>query len=423
MNNKYLETKRQIDKLLGKAENEALAEGVNISSKEFQLLLEKIKINILTEKGISLEEYENAEQEPASPARKLQVSLEDTETKDARDKELLEAIKNIKIETKVNVEPPRIPEIKVPPIEIPEIIVPEPKVTVNVPEVKMPEQKIVIPEINIKGLEKQIYSLSEEIKKSFSKEQPDGQSQKSPLEVVLIDPEKGSRYKAEMTAVSHGGGGGSSHVKVYKADGTVIDPAKEDGNLAAIKTSTELIDDAIYADDANWIHTVSKHILTGGLYQSTPQSVTDGDVAPFQADSHGNIKSVITDGTDTALVDGSGNLMVSLGTEIAGEDVTNDVLKVEHQYSITYRAAVGANVVIKASAGFLHAIILGKWVTGGTVEVSNHASDGDGAVKVFLQSGATDESGFPKTIIVDAEFDTGITADLIGTTNVSFIWR
>jgi len=172
----------------------------------------------------------------------------------------------------------------------------------------------------------------------------------------------------------------------------------------AALTALQLIDDAIYVDDADWTDTTSKHMLVGGLYQSTPQTITDGDGGPLALDSVGNQR-------------------VTLETLIAGEDQTNDVMKTEQQFSITYQAAAAADVVVKASAGFLHSIILGKWVTGGTVEVSDHASDGDGNVKIFLQSGATDESGFPKTIPVNANFATGITADLIGTTNVTFIWR
>ena len=54
-------------------------------------------------------------------------------------------------------------------------------------------------------------------------------------------------------------------------------------------TALQLIDDAIYADDADWTDGTSKHMLIGGLYQSTPQSVTDGDVGPLQIDSNGNL--------------------------------------------------------------------------------------------------------------------------------------
>ena len=45
-----------------------------------------------------------------------------------------------------------------------------------------------------------------------------------------------------------------------------------------------------YQDDANWTDGSSKHLLVGGLYQSSMQSVTDGDVAPFQVDANGVLK-------------------------------------------------------------------------------------------------------------------------------------
>ena len=115
--------------------------------------------------------------------------------------------------------------------------------------------------------------------------------------------------------------------------------------------------------------------------------------------------------------------LTTLEEQIAGEDLTNDVLKTEQQYSYHYIASPSANEVVKASAGFVHSIILGKWVTGGTVEVSDHASDGDGNVKVMLTAGATDESGFPKTVPINAVFSTGITVDTIGLTQVTIVYR
>ncbi len=64
--------------------------------------------------------------------------------------------------------------------------------------------------------------------------------------------------------------------------------ATDNAVLDNIETAVELIDDAVYADDADWTDGSSKHVLTGGLYQSSPQSITDGDVGPIQVDSNGN---------------------------------------------------------------------------------------------------------------------------------------
>jgi len=46
-----------IEKIINKAEEEALAEGVNIASKEFQDVVLKLKQKILSEAGISIEEF------------------------------------------------------------------------------------------------------------------------------------------------------------------------------------------------------------------------------------------------------------------------------------------------------------------------------------------------------------------------------
>ena len=86
-------------------------------------------------------------------------------------------------------------------------------------------------------------------------------------------------------------------------------------------------------------------------------------------------------------------------------------------FTRTYQATAAANVVIKATQAFLHSIIIGKDVAGGIVEVSDHASDGDGNIKVYL------EDPDVGTYLVDAMFTVGICADLTLQTNVTFVWR
>jgi hypothetical protein len=87
-------------------------------------------------------------------------------------------------------------------------------------------------------------------------------------------------------------------------------------------------------------------------------------------------------------------------------------------FGVTYQGAAAANVVIKATQGLLHAIIVGKSIgAGAIVEVSDHATDGDGNVKVYLEAPTVG------TYLVDAFFEVGICADLTNQTNVMFIWR
>jgi hypothetical protein len=57
--------------------------------------------------------------------------------------------------------------------------------------------------------------------------------------------------------------------------------------LRTIGTAVELLDDAIYVDDATWTNDTSKHCLIGGIYQSTPQAITDGKTGPLSLDANG----------------------------------------------------------------------------------------------------------------------------------------
>jgi len=103
---------------------------------------------------------------------------------------------------------------------------------------------------------------------------------------------------------------------VITVDGTVTAnlSATDNAVLDSIQTAAELIDDAVYADDADWTDSTSKHILVGGLYQLTPQTITDGDVGPIQLDATGGLrlgtgnKSIGTLGANSGVVIGDVNL-------------------------------------------------------------------------------------------------------------------
>lgn len=202
---------------------------------------------------------------------------------------------------------------------------------------------------------------------------------------------------------------GSSAANTARTTATVVQPVQQVSAAGAVDTLTT---------------------VTG---VGTLTTLTGGGVAANAADSGNPIKvggkytaaGVTLDDGDRgdATLDAASNLNINQGTLISGEDQSADVMKVEHQYSITYQAAAADDVVVKAAAGFLHAIILGKWVTGGTLEVSDHATTGDANIVIKLTAGATDESGFPKTVLVDGVFAAGITADQTGLTDVTFIWR
>lgn len=89
----------------------------------------------------------------------------------------------------------------------------------------------------------------------------------------------------------------------------------------------------------------------------------------------------------------------------------------ERTNRVTYIAAAGADNVVFAGQAILESVIVGKDVAGGIVEVSDHASDGNGNVKVYLEDAITG------VYEVEAKFENGITVDLTTQTNVSIVWR
>lgn len=72
-----------------------------------------------------------------------------------------------------------------------------------------------------------------------------------------------------------------------------------DSGTGSIVTAVQLLDDCVYADDADWTDSTSKHLLVGGVYQSVQQTITDGDVGPLQVDANGNVKVNVVAGSAT----------------------------------------------------------------------------------------------------------------------------
>ncbi len=87
-----------------------------------------------------------------------------------------------------------------------------------------------------------------------------------------------------------------------------------------------------------------------------------------------------------------------------------------------YLATASVNQVITAQRAFLHRIIIGKDVGSAIIEVSDHISDGDGNVQIYLASSTllADTGG---VVEVGAEFNNGITVDITLQTNVTFVYE
>lgn len=91
-------------------------------------------------------------------------------------------------------------------------------------------------------------------------------------------------------------------------------------------------------------------------YNATPTTRTEGQFGVLQADTLGNLKE-------------------TLGTTIAGEDIPNDVTKVENRNNATY-ISTATTTVVKTGAGLLHTITVQGGTTGTIIGYDNTAASG-----------------------------------------------
>ena len=120
--------------------------------------------------------------------------------------------------------------------------------------------------------------------------------------------------------------------------------------------------------------------------------------------------------TNMHKVDGNENTYVTQGTTIAGEDITNDVLKVEQRNSFSLLAADGQ---VKGAAGFLHTLTFS----------CNDAAPTAGSIIVFDSLTETGTQIFnhtftttpfvPFSVTIDASFSTGLYVGFTTTADVN----
>lgn len=152
-------------------------------------------------------------------------------------------------------------------------------------------------------------------------------------------------------------------------------------------TALQLIDDAIYTDDGAWTGDSSKHMLAGGIYQSTPQTVTDGKTAPLQVNSNG---SLIVEPTNGYVVGTAGTASTQVVT-VQG-------------------IASGVAIPISDNGGSL--TVDGTVAVSGTVTVGSHAVTNAGTF-------ATQIDGTALTRLTDIETNTNFGAVVGGGTEAT----
>lgn len=133
-----------------------------------------------------------------------------------------------------------------------------------------------------------------------------------------------------------------------------------------------------------------------GVYRAIPPTLQDNTPSPI-------------------LLDQNGRPIVILGQKIAGEDSTNDVMKVEERFSNAYISAI-ATTAIKASAGFLHAITVGETAAGAITVYDN--TIGAGTIIAVLKASIVEQ-----TFIFDVNFTVGLTIVTAAASKISVSYR
>lgn len=90
--------------------------------------------------------------------------------------------------------------------------------------------------------------------------------------------------------------------------------------------------------------------------------------------------------------------------------------------NLTYHASAGDNKVVATGKAILHRIIIGADVASADMEISDHASDGDGNI-VMQITGSTLLTSTGGVIEVNAIFKNGICVDQINQTKVTYVWE
>ena len=119
--------------------------------------------------------------------------------------------------------------------------------------------------------------------------------------------------------------------------------------------------------------------------------------------------------------DATQGLNVNLASRIAGEDIPNDVLKVEERFSYS-NITSATTTTVKTGAGFFHALIINKGVAAATITVYDNTA-GSGTKIATITFGAALLSDPPDSTIYNVSFSTGLTIVTSGATDLTVSYR
>jgi len=143
--------------------------------------------------------------------------------------------------------------------------------------------------------------------------------------------------------------------------------------------------------------------IVGAIYNATPTARTEGQWGPLQATTRGAVNA-------------------NLDTKLAGEDQSNDVLKVEGQFSAT-NITTATTTTVKSGAGLYAGLIINKGVAAGVITIyDNTAASGTKLGTITFGAALL---GDPPIICapIGAKFSTGLTIVTSAATDITVLWR
>lgn len=142
---------------------------------------------------------------------------------------------------------------------------------------------------------------------------------------------------------------------------------------------------------------VGNPVRTGAKYNLSTQTYADGDIADNQADVNGNLK-------------------VTQATLLAGEDLANDVQKVEQRFSLLNCTA---DTLVKTGVGFLHSVTFAQTdaaPTAGTIVIYDNTAESGTIIQTVSFTTAVFQ---PYTLIYDGVFSAGLYIGFTTTNDVN----
>lgn len=139
-------------------------------------------------------------------------------------------------------------------------------------------------------------------------------------------------------------------------------------------------------------------LKVGGVYNSSQPTLDSGDRGNLQLDVNGNLRTV-------------------LQSTISGEDVNNDVMKVEQQMSIV---RVTADTQVKGTSGFVHTVTFAcpavTTPTAGVITIYDSAAESGTAILTMYFAAAY---FLPFTVTLNGTCNTGIYVGYATVNNIS----